>query len=154
MLINQADSEILCYASIVKDNITFKGLSRKESVPPGWANIQWVDPRTKELSYIPAKILLFLDLKKAECLPQFQDIYHQTDLHVVIQSLTKTYTRDVTTLHHQPVCSKVSLEQGRFKYRIVDSHKYLYVYPRNFEKGRVSIKKTGIGSEHGWFSCF
>ena len=73
MLINPADSEILCYASIVKDNITFKGLSRKESVPPGWVDIQWVDPRTKELSYVPAKILLFIDLKKAEFSQRYQD---------------------------------------------------------------------------------
>ena len=171
MLTNPADFNLKCFVSIVKDNITFKGLSRKTSVPPGWADIQWVDPSNKVLSYVPAKILLFLDLKNADFLPQFQDTYQQTELHVVIQSLTKSCTRDLNALDHKPICSTVLLEHGRSKYRIVsvdtiydscflipnysgkkgefDSRKYLYVYPRNFEKGR-----EGIGSDYGWYSCF
>ena len=176
MLKNPADTKIKCFGSIVKNNITFKGLSRKKSVPPGWADIQWVDPRTKELSYVPAKILLFLDIKKVEFLPQYQDTYNQTELHVVIQSLTKSCTIDVESSVHQPICSPVLLEHGRFKYRIVsvdtiydscflipnysgkkgeyDSRKYLYVYRRNFDKSRLSIKESGIGSEYGWNTRF
>ena len=168
--------EIQCFSSIVKNAIIFKGLSRKKSEYPGWAEFQWSENVNQDTYVVPGKIILFLDFSKVEFKYSHENVYDKNELYVVIQSLQNSV---IERRHvHSPLCISVKVEDPTYDYRIVSittifdtcylipnfngvdgefqSKSYLYICPRNFQKR----KDEEIGRENvdtsltGWFSKF
>jgi len=181
-LIKNPDQHIIpCYASLANKGIVFKGLSRKQSEHPGWALFQWIDPNTSETYPCPGKIIMFMDFQKVEFKTAYKDLYPCDELHVIIQSLQRIPSQDLSSRLHKPICSGVTLESLHdYDYRCVsiktiydsafvvpdfnsplgtfDIRKYLYIFPRGLvsdKKGNTEISSSTTStsaSNNGW-SC-
>ena len=170
------EEKVKCFSSIVKDDIIFKGLSRKNSEYPGWAEFQWSDNGNNDTYVVPGKIIMFVDFSEVNFKYCHENVYDKNELHVIIQSLQNSVIERRQV--HSPLCMSVQVEEPTYDYRIVsiktifdacyvipnfkgpdgefESKSYLYIFPRNFQKRKdeESIIEKVNTTLRGWYNKF
>ena len=136
-----------CFTTLVREGISFRGLSRDAPNFPGWAMFQWrlSNDSTTE---VPAKILVFLDFSNVNFKLDHVRDYVKNELHVIIHSLSTTPTDTYGGFTMSPICKSTLLESTNLLYHCVsintiydstcvipnlgnrDPFNVLYVYPR------------------------
>ena len=149
-----------CFTTMVRLGLSFRGCSRDSvNEHSGWAMFQWVDDDSGEVYQVPGKIIMFIDFSSAKFQTKFAEYYPQDELHVIIQSL-QSCPQENTHQNHSPVCSKCTLEKKNVYHCVsittlydssfvipdfgnTDKHKYLYVYPRRYNRDNNNIEDGG-----------
>jgi len=142
---------IPCYTSVIRNGFAFRSLSRDKKNCPGWAIFQYENEQGG-MYPVPGKLVTFIDLSTCEFKDEYLDKYSQTDMHVIIESLTEMPQERVTPNRHSPICKIVEIIAKKngvpqiwcvsintildVAYIIPDvgnssRNKYLYVFPRN-----------------------
>ena len=138
-----------CYTTLIRNGISFRGLSRDTRNNPGWAMFQWQTNTGSNIT-CPGKILTFVDFSNMSFKKSAASLYPIQEFHVVLHSLCKT-PQEKYGHRHSSICSQALLEKKEYMYHCVsintiydgsfiipnlghkDPMNVLYVFPRLYD---------------------